>query len=700
MTWVRKNATALTVQECDRLVAALKVVHSRGVVERFARLHEHHFNMNIHRSSHFLPWHREMLVRFERELQSVDPRVSLPYWDSSVDQSPSASLWRHSFLGQFDGLWRLQRSLGTVASLPSPALVQRTQSRTGYGTYWDELERLVHNPPHRWVGGQMATVTSPRDPVFYLHHAWIDLLWVQWQRANPNAAFVSSMSGAGLNDPLMEWPDRTAAMVLDHHRMRYAYDVEPLVTGPAPSSPDMQPGEVLAAGQSIRSANGHYTLVYQGDGNLVLYGPAGAMWASNTDGRPVGSVIMQGDGNLVVYGPGGLPVWATGTDGNPGAHLVVQDDGNVVVYRTNRTPAWASTTNVPSGPAPTSPDMQPGEVLLPGQSVSSTSGRYRFVYQGDGNLVLYGPAGATWSSRTNGARAGSTIMQPDGNLVVYRPGGQAVWASNTHGNAGSHLVVQDDGNVVIYRRDRTPGWATNTNVPTGPVASAPDMQPGEMLVPGQSIGSASGRYRFVYQMDGNLVLYGPAGAMWSSRTDGKPAGSTVMQSDGNLVVYRPGGQAVWASNTHGNAGARLVVQDDGNVVIYRTNGTPAWATNTNVVTGPAPSSPDMQQGEVLAVGQSIRSGNGRYTFVYQADGNLVLYGPNGATWASRTNGKPAGSAIMQADGNLVIYRPGGTPIWASNTHGNPGANLVVQDDGNVVIYRSNRTPAWATNTNV
>ena len=68
MAWVRKNFTALTTQERDRLVAALKVLKARGVVERFAKLHEHHFNMNIHLSSHFLPWHREMLLRFETGL--------------------------------------------------------------------------------------------------------------------------------------------------------------------------------------------------------------------------------------------------------------------------------------------------------------------------------------------------------------------------------------------------------------------------------------------------------------------------------------------------------------------------------------------------------------------------------------------------------------------------------------------------------
>lgn len=73
----------------------------------------------------------------------------------------------------------------------------------------------------------MASAPSPGDPVFYFHHCWIDLLWAKWQLAHPGAPFVSSMAGAGLNDPLMEWPDRTPANVLDHHALGYSYDTEP-----------------------------------------------------------------------------------------------------------------------------------------------------------------------------------------------------------------------------------------------------------------------------------------------------------------------------------------------------------------------------------------------------------------------------------------------------------------------------------------
>jgi len=178
-------------------------------------------------------------------------------------------------------------------------------------------------------------------------------------------------------------------------------------------------------------------------------------------------------------------------------------------------------------------------------------------------------------------------MQSDGNLVIYGPGpgGQSVWVSDT-GVPGSRLVVQDDGNVVIYRPDGMPVWATDTWIPTGTAAQGDDMQPGEVLNPGEAINSENGQYTFVYQVDGNLVLYRVlfyrgGTPLWASNTDGRPVGVCIMQDDGDLAIYgQPGRQVLWDSATEGNPGSRLVAQDDGNVVIYRPDGMPVWATDT------------------------------------------------------------------------------------------------------------------------
>ena len=118
--------------------------------------------------------------------------------------------------------------------------------------------------------------------------------------------------------------------------------------------------------------------------------------------------------------------------------------------------------------------------------------------------------------------------------------------------------------------------------------------------------------------------------------------------------------------------------------------------------GPTAHGDTMQSGEVLKPNQQINSANGRYSFAYQSDSNLVLYKnnpgrPGTPLWSSVTTGKSAGVLVMEGDGNLVIYDAGRQRVWSSNTANNPGSRLVVQNDGNVVRYRPDRTPIWSTN---
>ncbi|MDU0289069.1 S8 family serine peptidase [Saccharothrix longispora] len=102
---------------------------------------------------------------------------------------------------------------------------------------------------------------------------------------------------------------------------------------PQPSNDTLLRGESLQAGQSRTSADGRFTLVMQGDGNLVLYTAAGqALWSSNTWGTGATHVVLQGDGNLVIYTAAGVAKWHTNTWGTAADRLIVQDDSNVVLY--------------------------------------------------------------------------------------------------------------------------------------------------------------------------------------------------------------------------------------------------------------------------------------------------------------------------------------------------------------------------------
>ncbi|MEV3989078.1 tyrosinase family protein [Streptomyces sp. NPDC049837] len=234
---IRKNCKDLTASERKRLVDALITVKRKGVYDEYVRLHAQYFvadgeggKRHGHMAPSFLPWHRKMLVAFEDELRKVDDSVTLPYWDWSRDHAPAAAPWTPDLLGgngregdhqvmdgpfaYAAGNWPitvqvtddtfLMRDFGGWANgvtLPTPDDVEEALADPRYDAYpydstvttggfrnrlegWTlgaDVGWKLHNRVHAWVGGQMTGGSSPNDPVFWLHHTFIDLLWSRWQ---------------------------------------------------------------------------------------------------------------------------------------------------------------------------------------------------------------------------------------------------------------------------------------------------------------------------------------------------------------------------------------------------------------------------------------------------------------------------------------------------------------------------------------
>jgi hypothetical protein len=74
-------------------------------------------------------------------------------------------------------------------------------------------------------------------------------------------------------------------------------------------------GATLNKGDRLISHNKQYRLIFQGDGNLVLYKSGGqALWSTRTNGSGASRLILQYDGNLVIYKFSGGHSWASGTN--------------------------------------------------------------------------------------------------------------------------------------------------------------------------------------------------------------------------------------------------------------------------------------------------------------------------------------------------------------------------------------------------
>ncbi|KAG5305058.1 tyrosinase [Histoplasma capsulatum G186AR] len=85
-----------------------------------------------------------------------------------------------------------------VSSFTSRNQVDYCISQPDWISTWQCIEGNPHAGGHNGVGGQMARGgSSPGDPLFYLHHAWIDKLWWDWQSKDLPAR-LSEMGGTNL----------------------------------------------------------------------------------------------------------------------------------------------------------------------------------------------------------------------------------------------------------------------------------------------------------------------------------------------------------------------------------------------------------------------------------------------------------------------------------------------------------------------
>jgi tyrosinase len=285
---IRKDANTLTSSERTELVNAILQLKAEGVYDNFVLRHANANMMAIHRCPAFLPWHRRFLWDYEKELQRVSGNddLGLPYWNWPSG-GMGASIWDDNLLGGDgnasgtvtsgpfrDGQWAvvnssgnasgpLQRRLGrgTNQNLPTiPELQQlllatpfdsspwNTTSNPSFRNLlegWISSGPAYHNLGHVWVGGSMLPMTSPNDPVFFMHHCMVDKMWHEWQLRFPNQGYLPVSGGPfgqNLNEQMSDTPVASIGSrpidVLDSTAIGISYDqLLPGTPNPEPVTP-------------------------------------------------------------------------------------------------------------------------------------------------------------------------------------------------------------------------------------------------------------------------------------------------------------------------------------------------------------------------------------------------------------------------------------------------------------------------------
>lgn len=253
MVRVRKDAETLTENERIRFIRAFSMLNQKDrytFYKQFTDMHIANTDNEIHFYENFLPWHRLYLLNLERDLQAIDPSVSLHYWRWDF---PAPNLFSENFAGRMtttttaatstpafslSNPWRNWKPPGSAQLLRSAfnwnlalnggwdVLINRNAPEDyainmGRGIYldlfWDQnrprgsrpgyIFSAPHGGGHMSFRGQISDIpTAPQDPVFFMLHSNVDRLWAAWQnywdRFDPKADNSYSPQGLSPNRDL------------------------------------------------------------------------------------------------------------------------------------------------------------------------------------------------------------------------------------------------------------------------------------------------------------------------------------------------------------------------------------------------------------------------------------------------------------------------------------------------------------------
>ena len=226
-----------------------------------------HLNSCPHGIAYFLAWHRGYLYYFEQQLRAVSGNKSLvlPYWDYYATPEMPGEFTNPS---PFNPLYLARQNSNVIDALSlAPFASTVTNMQRGLTNPFEVLmEAQPHNPVHNIIGTTMATLQSPTDPIFWLHHANIDRMWSAWQQAGGGRTTPSANSSywAGTFTYASRLTMQRSRTIDTRNQLSYSYQNETMPTS-------------LPAAQVAQAGDGGFVLAStrQGDSapQLAQLGP-------------------------------------------------------------------------------------------------------------------------------------------------------------------------------------------------------------------------------------------------------------------------------------------------------------------------------------------------------------------------------------------------------------------------------------------
>ena len=189
---------------------------NNGIYDNFTKQHGNATTFfQFHKNALFLPWHRWYVSQLENKIRETTPCFAMPYWDWSADSDDplGSALWSiigeantqggclkggpfSTFLGAFDHKC-IQRdtNVSRIQLFSTDELATLVSLNQSFLKFSHLFEDTAHAMPHLLVSHQMSSMPSPDDPLFYLHHAFTDVVLASYMKCHPreNASSIASV---------------------------------------------------------------------------------------------------------------------------------------------------------------------------------------------------------------------------------------------------------------------------------------------------------------------------------------------------------------------------------------------------------------------------------------------------------------------------------------------------------------------------